>query len=64
MVLRLLTFLLSRRDLFDRYLIPLDKYYNLIPLNEDCVIPATPKKWYEWQRKEVYKEIKNDLNCN
>lgn len=40
----------------------LDKYYNLSPLNNDCIIPATPKKWYEWQRKEVYKEIKNDLN--
>ncbi len=37
----------------------LDEYYNLIPI-EGSVIPETPKKWFEWQRKEIYKEIKNN----
>lgn len=39
----------------------LDEYYNLIPI-ENSVIPSTPKKWFEWQRKEVYKEIKSNEN--
>ena len=39
----------------------LDEYYNLTPIN-DSVIPSTPTKWFSWQRKEVYNEIKNDDN--
>jgi 1-acyl-sn-glycerol-3-phosphate acyltransferase len=39
----------------------LDAYYNLTPIG-DSVIFKTPKKWFEWQREEVYKEIKSSPN--
>ncbi len=39
----------------------LDNYYNLIPFNNVKVFD-TPKKWFEWQREEIYKEIKSNPN--
>lgn len=37
-----------------------NEYYDLIPFDENCVIPATPKVWYDWQRDKVREEIKNE----
>ena len=37
----------------------LDNYYNL-NANKDSIVPETPKKWFEWQRKQVYLEIKDN----
>lgn len=39
----------------------LDNYYNLAPI-ENSKIFDTPTKWFNWQRKEVYNEIKNNPN--
>ena len=37
----------------------MDNYYNL-NANKDSIVPETPKKWFEWQRKQVYLEIKDN----
>ena len=34
-------------------------YYDLIPLDENCVIPDTPKEWFDLQRRHVYRLVKN-----
>jgi 1-acyl-sn-glycerol-3-phosphate acyltransferase len=31
----------------------LNEYYDLIPLNESCVVPETPRIWYDQQRAAV-----------
>ncbi len=31
--------------------------YRLIPLDETCVIPDTPKRWFDDERKEVYRAL-------
>lgn len=31
----------------------LDRCYNLIPFDTDCVIPETPRHWYDLQREQV-----------
>ncbi|MCR4682535.1 MAG: 1-acyl-sn-glycerol-3-phosphate acyltransferase [Clostridiales bacterium] len=38
----------------------IDEYYDLHPLNEDCLIPKTLRVWYELQRRKCYRDIKND----
>ena len=35
----------------------LDEYYNLVPLSPDCVIPSTPRAWFDLERKRVYRQI-------
>ncbi len=40
----------------------LNEYYDLIPKNEECVIPETPSLWYEWQRNKLKEEIIADEN--
>jgi len=35
----------------------LNEYYDLIPENNDCVIPETPVAWFDWERKSIYQEI-------
>lgn len=34
-----------------------NEYYDLIPFDEKCVIPETPRAWFDWERDEVKKEI-------
>ena len=31
--------------------------YSLTPLDETCVLPETPKRWFDEERKIVYREI-------
>lgn len=31
----------------------LNACYDLVPLEEDCVLPETPKAWWDWQREQV-----------
>ncbi len=40
----------------------LDDYYNLIPFNKDCVIPESPSKWFDWERIQIIKQIREDEN--
>ena len=37
-----------------------DDYYDLHPLNGDCVIPETHTEWINWQRQQIIKEIRKD----
>jgi ribosomal protein S27AE len=34
-------------------------FYDLIPLNADCVIPETPRVWYDMQRKRVREWVRD-----
>ena len=34
--------------------------YEMVPFNEECVIPSTQTKWFNLQREEVRKQINND----
>ncbi len=36
----------------------MNEYYDLIPLDEDCVIPDTPREWFDLQRRHVYLAVK------
>jgi hypothetical protein len=38
----------------------LNEYYDLIPLDESCVIPSSPREWYDMQREEVRKWVENE----
>lgn len=38
----------------------IDDYYDLHPLNDDCLIPDTPTKWVEWERCQIIKEIREN----
>ena len=40
----------------------LNDYYDMIPLNDDCIIPESPSKWVEWERCEVIREIRENPN--
>lgn len=33
--------------------------YSLSPLDETCVLPASPKRWFDEERKFIYREILN-----
>lgn len=35
-------------------------YYDLIPLDDTCVIPETPKVWFDLERKKEYGELLKD----
>ena len=35
----------------------LNEFYDLIPLDEQCVIPQTPRAWFDLQREKIKKEI-------
>ncbi|MFA6365813.1 MAG: hypothetical protein WCX13_01345 [Candidatus Hydrogenedentales bacterium] len=35
-------------------------YYDLIPLDDTCVIPETPKVWFDMERKKEYGELLKD----
>ena len=35
-------------------------YYDFQPFNDDCVIPASPSKWNDWERGVIAKEIRNN----
>lgn len=39
----------------------LNEYYDLIPFNDNCIIPATPKDWFDLER-EIMKERVKDVN--
>ena len=32
-------------------------YYDLIPFDDKCVIPETPRAWFDWEREQVRQEI-------
>lgn len=40
----------------------IDDYYNLIPFDNNCVIPESPTKWSDWERIEIIKAIRKDPN--
>jgi 1-acyl-sn-glycerol-3-phosphate acyltransferase len=35
----------------------LDEFYDLSPLAPDCVLPATPRAWYDLERERVRREV-------
>ena len=35
-------------------------YYELSPLNDDCVIPKTPRAWFDMERERVKREIQEE----
>ncbi len=37
----------------------MNDYYDFIPFNDDCVIPVSPSRWVDDERKVVYKEIQD-----
>lgn len=38
----------------------INEYYDLIPIDKDAVIPKDLRVWYELQRREIYRQIKNN----
>lgn len=40
----------------------IDDYYDVHPFDDTCKIPVSPSAWMDWQRTEVIKEIRKDLN--
>lgn len=38
----------------------LDDYYDLEPLDPSCVIPETPRVWYDLERREVYRQVREE----
>ncbi|MGD9910748.1 MAG: 1-acyl-sn-glycerol-3-phosphate acyltransferase [Candidatus Izemoplasmatales bacterium] len=38
----------------------LNEYYDLLPMSANDVIPETPVKWFDWERKVAYQEIVNN----
>lgn len=34
-----------------------NEYYDLVPFDSTCVIPETPRVWYDMERKDVYRQI-------
>lgn len=40
----------------------INEYYDLVPLDENAVLPKTLRVWYELQRRAVYREIKANEN--
>jgi 1-acyl-sn-glycerol-3-phosphate acyltransferase len=37
----------------------INEYYDLIPLNDDCVIPATQTEWYTMQQNNMAEAVKD-----
>ena len=37
----------------------MNDYYDFIPFDEQCIIPESPSKWVDQERKIVYHEIQN-----
>ena len=45
----------------------MNDYYDFIPFDESCVIPVSPSRWVDDERKVVYKEIQDpnyQFECN
>lgn len=40
----------------------LDDKYNLVPI-KDSVIPVTPREWFDWERREVRRAVKDPDFC-
>ena len=40
----------------------LDGKYNLVPIG-DSVIPYNPREWYDWERREMRKSVKDPAFC-
>lgn len=40
----------------------MNDYYEFEPFDENCVIPESPSKWVEEERRVTYKEIKSNPN--
>ncbi|HWR23238.1 MAG TPA: lysophospholipid acyltransferase family protein [Feifaniaceae bacterium] len=38
----------------------MNDYYELIPLDEDCVIPDTPRAWFDLQRRHIYRAVREE----
>ena len=41
----------------------INEYYDLIPFDDKCVIPETPKLWFDEERRVVKEEVKKDDFC-
>lgn len=37
-----------------------NEYYDLIPLDEDCVIPDTPRVWFDMERANVRRQLQEE----
>ncbi len=37
----------------------MNDYYELIPLDDNCVIPETPREWFDLQRRHIYLAVKD-----
>ncbi|MCQ2776483.1 MAG: hypothetical protein MJ217_02020 [Bacilli bacterium] len=40
----------------------LDDYYDFHPFNNECKIPVSPSAWFAYQRMEIIKEIRNNVD--
>lgn len=40
----------------------MNDYYDYLPFDDSCVIPESPSKWFDWEREEIIKDIRNDDN--
>lgn len=36
----------------------MNEYYEFIPLDDNCVIPDTPREWFDLQRRHIYHAVK------
>ena len=37
--------------------------YSFAPLDETCVLPETPKKWFDEERKLIYRAVRDEAFC-
>ena len=35
----------------------LNEYYDLIPFDDECVIPESPRAWFDWERRICSREV-------
>ena len=38
----------------------LNEYYDLLPLSDDCVLPETPKVWFDQERANAYAAVREE----
>ena len=41
----------------------LNEHYDLIPYDKSCVIPGTPREWFDQEREQIRREIKQADFC-
>lgn len=42
----------------------MNDYYDFLPLSKDAIIPVSPSRWFDEERKVVYQEIKDNPSCS